>query len=117
MIGLPTVGRIWLRRTPTDMRKSFDGLSALVRGEFGQEPTCGDLFVFLGRRRDLIKAIYWDRDGYVVWAKRLERGRFALAPGDGAELDRAALALVLEGVKARILFRSPRYILHNKTNG
>ena len=109
MIGLPSQGRIYLRRAATDMRKSFDGLSGLVRGEFGQDPLTGDLFVFMNRRRDLLKALYWDRDGFALWAKRLERGRFMLPAGADRELDRATLALLLEGVKARVLFRSPRW--------
>lgn len=109
MIALPGGGRILLRRAPTDMRKSFDGLSGLVRSELGQDPLCGDLFVFLNRRRDLIKVLYWERDGFALWAKRLERGRFMLPSGETAQVDRAALALLLEGVKARVLFRSPRY--------
>ena len=67
--------------------------------------------------RDLVKVLYWDRDGFALWAKRLERGHFALPEGTTPEVDRAALALVLEGVKARILFRSARYKVHNKPQG
>lgn len=114
MIGLPAAGRMLLRRAPTDMRKSFDGLSGLVRSEFREEPTSGDVFVFLNRRRDLIKVLYWERDGFALWAKRLERGRFMLPGGEGAALDPTALTLLLEGVKARVLFRSPRYKVPNK---
>ena len=114
MMGAPAAGRMLLRRAPTDMRKSFDGLSGLVRSEFHEEPTSGDVFVFLNRRRELIKVLYWDRDGFVLWAKRLERGRFVLPGGDDSALDRTALTLLLEGVKARVLFRSPRYKINNK---
>lgn len=114
MIGLPSQSRIYLRRTPTDMRKSFDGLSGLVRNEFARDPLGGDVFVFMNRRRDLLKALYWDRDGFALWCKRLERGRFVLPGGEGADIDRTALTLLLEGVKARVLFRSPRYELNNK---
>lgn len=109
MIGLPGQGRIYLRRTATDMRKSFDGLSGLVRGEFERDPLSGDLFVFLNRRRNLVKVLYWDRDGFALWGKRLERGRFLAPPGTSPEVDRTALTLLLEGVKARVLFRSPRW--------
>ena len=114
MIGFPGQGRIYLRRAPTDMRKSFDGLSGLVRSEYGQEPVGGDYFVFLNRRRDFVKVLYWDRDGFALWAKRLERGRFTLPGGVGRELDRAGLALLLEGVKAQIIFRSPRWKIVEK---
>lgn len=109
MIGLPSQGRIYLHRAPADMRKSFDGLSGLVRGAFEQDPLNGDLFVFMNRRRDLVKVLYWDRDGFALWAKRLERGRFTLPGGTTPEVDRTALVLLLEGVKARVLFRSPRW--------
>ena len=109
MIGLPSQGRIFLRRAATDMRNSFDGLSGLVRGEMDQEPMSGDLYVFVNRCRDLVKVLYWDRDGFAVWAKRLERGCFSLPMGQEPEMDRASLALLLEGVKAEIVFRSPRW--------
>ena len=109
MMGVPSPVRIFLRRAATDMRKSFDGLSGLVKEEFDKDPLCGDWFLFLNRRRDRVKVLYWDRDGFALWAKRLERGRFTLPQGDAAELDRAALTLMLEGVKARVIFRSPRW--------
>lgn len=114
MIGLAPMGRIFLRRLPTDMRKSFDGLTGLVRGELGQDPLTGDLFVFVNRRRDFVKALYWDRDGLALWAKRLARGRFALAPDGPQEIGREDLSLLLEGVRARVLSRSPRW--HPKAN-
>ncbi len=109
MIGLAPMGRIFLRRLPTDMRKSFDGLTGLVRGELGQDPLAGDLFVFVNRRRDFVKALYWDRDGLALWAKRLARGRFALAPDGPQEIGREELSLLLEGVRVRVLSRSPRW--------
>ena len=109
MMTVSNPARIFLRRAATDMRKSFDGLSGLVRGEFGQDPLNGDWFVFMNRRRDLVKVLYWDRDGFALWGKRLERGRFMLPQGTDLEVDRASLALLLEGVKARVIFRSPRW--------
>lgn len=113
-MGVPSPARIFLRRAATDMRKSFDGLSGLVRGEFRQDPLCGDWFVFMNRRRDLVKVLYWDRDGFALWAKRLERGRYMLPQGEEPEMDRAALAMMLEGVKARVIFRSPRWKNENR---
>ena len=74
-----------------------------------QEPMSGDLYVFVNRCRDLVKVLYWDRDGFAVWAKRLERGHFSLPVGQEPEVDRAGLAMLLEGVKAEIVFRSPRW--------
>lgn len=109
MIGMAGPVRIYLHRAPTDMRKSFDGLSGLVRGGFGRDPLSGDWFVFMNRRRDLVKVLYWERDGFALWAKRLEKGRFLLPADEEPEMDRATLALMLEGVKARVIFRSPRW--------
>jgi transposase len=107
--GPASPARIFLRRGATDMRKGFDGLSGLVRETFGREPSDGSLFVFVSRRRDMLKALYWDRDGFALWSKRLERGRFA-APAEGpAEIGRADLALLLEGVTVRVIRRSPRW--------
>ena len=109
MIGISNPARIFLRRAATDMRKSFDGLGGLIREEFSQDPLNGDWFVFMNRRRDIMKVLYWDRDGFALWAKRLERGRYAIPGGEQPEIDRAGLAMMLEGVKARIIFRSPRW--------
>ena len=114
MIGWSGQGRIYLCRAATDMRKSFDGLSGLVRGTFDRDPLSGDLFVFMNRRRDLVKILYWDRDGFAMWAKRLERGRFMLPSSSEPEVDRATLVLLMEGVKARVLFRSPRWTGANR---
>ena len=109
MIAVAAAGRIFLRRVPTDMRKSFDGLSGIVRGEFGRDPLSGDLFVFVNRRRDFVKALYWERDGLALWSKRLERGRFAPGADGPAEIGREELALLLEGVRAKVVSRSPRW--------
>jgi transposase len=107
--GLCFPARVFLRRAATDMRMGFDGLSGLVRREFGLDPADGSLFVFVNRRRDMVKALCWDRDGFALWAKRLERGRFAPAPDGPPEIGRDELALLLEGVSARVLRRSPRW--------
>lgn len=109
MMALAHTGRIFLRRQPTDMRKSFDGLSGIVRSELGHDPLAGDLFVFVNRRLDFVKALYWDRDGLALWSKRLERGRFAPRPDGPAEIGREELVLLLEGVRARVVSRSPRW--------
>ena len=101
MLSLPPAVRIWLCTQPTDMRKSFDTLAALVRQALGQDPLAGGLFVFVGRRADRMKILYWDRDGYALWAKRLEQGTFRLpaATADSVILTRAELAMLLEGIE------------------
>ena len=109
MTGPAPAARIFLKRGATDMRKGFDGLSGLVREAFGREPSDGSLFVFVSRRRDMVKALYWDRDGFALWSKRLERGRFAVPAEGPAEIGRAELALLLEGVTVRVVRRSPRW--------
>ena len=103
MLTLPPAVRVYVSTVPTNMHKSFDGLSALVSGVIGRDPLAGHLFVFFGRQADQVKVLYWDRTGYCVWSKRLERGRFRLPgtePGpDGCvEMEAAELALILEGI-------------------
>lgn len=93
--------RVLLYRHPTDMRKSFCGLSGIVREELQGEPTDGTLFLFVNRKRDRIKALYWDRDGLALWYKRLEAGTFeSIERGDGqaVSIDPTELALLLGGV-------------------
>src|SRR5271163_63972 len=78
MMYLPASVRVYLCASACDMRKSFDGLHALVTQSMQLEAFGGHLFVFANRRRDRIKILYWDRDGFAVWAKRLERGTYAM---------------------------------------
>jgi len=107
MLALTAAVRIFLYRHAADMRKGADGLSGLVIGEMHANPLSGDVFVFRNRRRTMLKLLYWDRDGYAVWMKRLERGRYRLPDGTGVEIDRATLSMMLEGVVA--LRRLKRY--------
>ena len=76
MIGLPAGTRVWLAAGVTDMRKGIDGLAALAQTTLEQNPFSGHVFVFRGRRGDLVKLVWWDGDGLCLFAKRLERGRF-----------------------------------------
>ena len=76
MLSISPAIRIFVHALPTDMRKHFDGLYAIVKHSFAMDVFQGDYFVFLNRSRDRCKILYWDRDGLVVWAKRLEQGRF-----------------------------------------
>lgn len=113
MLSLSPSGRIFVCVTPTDMRKQFDGLSAIVRHSLEQDVMTGDYFVFINRAKDRCKVLCWDRDGFALWAKRLERGRFQL-PGcdpDAAvtEIDPTTLAMILGGVDLQSVKRRKRY--------
>src|SRR5438046_9930143 len=85
MIHLPASVRVYLCLTVCDMRKSFDGLHALVREHLGLDAFAGELFVFASRRKGRVKIMYWDRDGLAMWSKRLEGGTYAVPFGGGAE--------------------------------
>ncbi len=97
----------------TDLRKSYDGLAALVEGAFGRDLFTGDWFLFLNRRGTQLRALYWERDGYCIWMKRLESGTFRrLANDDGGplmEVDAGELAMLLEGIDAKMVVRRKRY--------
>ena len=101
MIGSTRQVAVWFHDRPTDMRQSFDGLYAAVRGAMGRNPLSGDLFVFVGKRRKLAKVLYWDGTGLCVFAKRLERGCFWAPWVKGSRLDLRLtmneLQLFLEG--------------------
>ncbi|MDP6721077.1 MAG: IS66 family insertion sequence element accessory protein TnpB [Pirellulaceae bacterium] len=105
--------RIYLHTQPTDMRKSFDGLSGLVRSVFQADPTDGSLFLFINRRRDRIKIMWWDRDGLALFYKRLEAGTFELLQATDAsdvlEIDATQLAMLLGGVTFESARRRKRY--------
>ncbi len=96
---------------PTDMRRGFDGLSTMVEQVLKRDPFSGHLFVFRNRRKDRIKVLYWDRDGYAIWYKRLEKGtiQFSANLSDGAELRPADLAMLLDGIDPTKVKRRQRY--------
>src|SRR3990172_65213 len=100
MWSLPPSVRICVRRLPTDLRRSFDGLAGLVAGVLRENPLSGHLFVLRNRRADLTKILYWDRFGYCIWAKRLERGtfRFPALKECRVEIQSIDLMLVLDGI-------------------
>jgi len=107
--------RVHLYGSPADMRKSYDGLQALTRHAMGQDPASGALYVFVNRRGNQIKCLYFDRSGFCLWGKRLERGRFI---GDWTrvrtqEMDWTALKLLIEGMEVRQVRR--RYALPTAT--
>jgi len=105
--------RIFLCTTPTNMNYSFDRLMGLVQEIFEQDPLSGHLFLFLNRSRDRLKILFWDRDGFCIWYKRLERGAFQLLTaandGQGIELDYSQLVRLLGGRDLRTGRRRRRY--------
>lgn len=104
--------RVQLCGAPVDMRKSFDGLSALVKHGMGHDPLSGQLFVFVNRRASQMKVLYFDRSGYCVWAKRLEAGRFISdwRVVRSCEMDWTALKLMLEGIEVGRRRKRYRYV-------
>lgn len=110
----PIATRIYLYAQNVDMRKSFDGLCGIVQAEFSRDIRDGDLFMFLNRRGDRIKAMYWDRDGIAIWMKRLERGTFqrpaASAGINQVEIDATDLSLLLSGIDLKSAKRRHRYV-------
>jgi transposase len=106
--------RVYLYGQAVDMRKSFDGLYAIARTAFAQDPTGGDLYVFVSRRGSQIKVLYFDRSGWCVWAKRLEAGRFIAdwSKAHTHEIDCTQLKLLLEGIEPRRYLKRYRHDQH-----
>jgi transposase len=104
MIALPPQIRVFLYRLPTDLRKSFHGLVALTESALKQNPLSGSLFVFLNRRRDRIKILYWGQTGFCIWYQQLQQGTYQLPAEDvlqaqqTVELTRSQLSLILDGI-------------------
>lgn len=102
MLTLPPNVAVLLYRDPVDIRKSFDGLVAIVRNVLGADPLAPTFFVFFNRDRNKLKILYWDNDGFAIWYKRLERGSFRLTLPESDQtrvtLTRAQLAMLLEGI-------------------
>jgi transposase len=114
MLTMPPSVRVYIAAQPTDLRKSFDGLSGLVAETFGQDPLCGHLFVFRNRRGDQVRVLFWDRTGYAILGKKLARGRFHLArevPAGAThvEVEAAELSLMLEGIDLSGAVRRKRW--------
>jgi transposase len=111
MFGLSAAVRVYLAKGPADLRKGFVGLSAPVAGGLALDPLSGHLFLFLNKRRDRIKIMYWDRDGLAVWAKRLEKGTFRVpqATAGRIEMTTTDLAALLAGIDLDTARRRRRY--------
>jgi transposase len=118
MLTLALPRRIFVCTQPADMRKSFDGLAALVQQHLDGDPLSGDLFVFRSKRGDRVKLLWWSDDGYALWYKRLEQGTFPWPALDGSRtrvgthglvLRPAELAMLLDGIELANVQRRPRY--------
>jgi transposase len=114
MLTLPRAVRVFVATEPVDMRKSFDGLVGATREAIGADPMSGHLFVFWNRRSDLTKVLFWDRTGWFLMCKRLERGRFrfprvAKVGARSVEIEGAELSLILEGIDLRDARRRVRW--------
>lgn len=113
MIHLPASVRVYLATAPCDMRRSFDGLHALVTSALQLDAFAGHLFVFANRRRDRLKIFYWDRDGFAVWAKRLEEGTYAMPFAETGEprqeITAQELSALLSGIDLSQAARRKRY--------
>ena len=111
MLRWPSPVRVFVCLHPVDMRRSFDGLAAEAEHVMRQDPLSGHLFVFRGRRGDRVKVLYWDRDGYALWYKRLEAGAVKFPEGGTAsvEVSAAELACILEGLDLTRAIRRKRY--------
>ena len=100
MLALPAQSRIFLCQDPVSMRRSFEGLGAIIEQLFPKELLSGALFVFLNRSRDHMKVLFWDRDGFVIYYKRLEKGSFARTM-QNTILDRREFLMLLEGIEPK----------------
>lgn len=115
MLSVPRDLKVYLAVAPTDMRKSHDGLAALVEHVLAANPLSGHLFVFRSRRADRVKLLYWDGDGYALWYKRLEKGtvRFPTAEAGATRITitAAELTMLLDGVDLASIRRQVRFRL------
>lgn len=98
MLALAGNARFFLHRDPVDLRNGFEGLCFIVEGVFRQEVTGGGYFIFLNKRRDRMKVLYWDGDGLAIWYKRLEKGTFSRKSTDQELMERREFLMLLEGV-------------------
>jgi transposase len=121
MLRLPSLGeldrglsaKVYLATAPTDMRKGFDTLAAMVKEFLRHDPLSGHLFLFVGRGKDRLKILHWENGGYWIWYKRLEEGTFRLpavsADSASVELKASELAMLLEGIDLKSIKRSKRF--------
>lgn len=100
MLTVPATTRVYLASQPVDMRKGFDGLCAIIADAWKHDPLSGHLFVFVGKRRDRIKVLFWDHGGFALYYKRLEKGRFQMPDTSGkhVRLEPTELSMLLSGI-------------------
>ena len=122
MIALPPQIRVFLYRQPTDMRKSFHGLVALTESALKQDPLSGSFFVFVNRRRDRIKILYWGQTGFCIWYQQLQRGTYqlpdheSLGEQESLEVTRSQLSLILDGIDLTSVRQRTRFQLERKVH-
>ena len=117
MLSISSQVRIFLARDPVDMRKSFHGLIGLTESVLQEDPLSGHLFVFINRRRDRIKLLYWGGTGFCIWYQQLEKGGYQLPEAataderEGIEITASQLSLILDGIDLSSIRQRPRYRL------
>lgn len=116
MFALSAENSFHLYSQPTDMRKSFDALSGLVRNNLGCDPTSGEVFIFINKRRDKVKLLHWQGSGYLLFYKRLEKGTFELPRYDASigsiTLNYSQLVMIIDGLSIKNLQKRTRYTRH-----
>jgi transposase len=108
--------RYFIYRSDCDMRKGYDGLSGLVRNEWKKDPLCGDVFIFISKRRDKIKLLHWQNDGFIIYSKRLEKGTFELPKNKSIEISAQELQFILDGIYLSSIKKRKRYEHHFVSN-
>ena len=116
MLTLPSNVKLYLAVSAIDFRKSFDGLAAIVTNEFGMNILSGNVFIFLNKRANQVRLLFWERDGLCIIAKRLEAGTFRKTPSKDIntpqiEIEAAQLVMLLEGIEVSSIRRRKRYVL------
>ncbi len=122
MLALPSNVRLFMATEPADFRKGFDGLAALVESNFGMESISGHVFVFLNKRANQVRMLFWERDGFWLLTKRLEAGTFRRIRREGPaatqiEIDTTELVLLLEGIDVSSMRRRKRYVRDTRKTG
>lgn len=119
MLTISSASRYYLYRGQTDMRKGFDGLCGVVRNELGKDPLSGEVFIFMNKRRNQVKVLLWEGDGFSMYYKRLEKGTYELPVWDGethcAEVRSDELILILQGISLKSVQRRRRFTFEKKS--